>query len=185
MNQLRSNVKPAFVVALVAMSSATFAEGDTNAWVVSQGGTRVWGDPCRVDAFDDFARLTGYDPADKALQRDGLYAFRKSVGPFSSARLTCFKKGERKPLSGGTVKSVRSSASLPDRTHDEALAELLAAKSILERELHVSFVAITNTPSLSQFTSAHPLVGGWNCTLRLSAPAASSPTLDLTLQRGK
>ena len=117
-------------------------------------------------------------------KHDCVYKFKKRLGPFASAKFTTYKKGEKRPLFGESLKSVSATMTIQGQSFADGIAQLNAIRAILEREIKsAAFTAIAQTEHLYELSTAHSLSGGWEIVLRVGL-SDGGVVLVLTLVRG-
>ena len=143
-----------------------FADG-CDCIVISGGQKFVFSDSgVANDALWVFIRVTGGDVADMNPKQDCIYRFKKRLGPFASAKFTTFKKGEKRPLFGDSLKSISAAVTIQGQSFAEGVAQLNSVRDILEREIKTAaFTPLAQTDSLYELETVSPLRGGWRIRL--------------------
>ena len=175
----------AIICPIVAMTTlGLLCSADSNDCIVISGGQEfVFSDPGIEDAVQTLIRITGGDKFDPGLQREGVYKFKKRLGPFLSAKFTTYKKGERRPLFGESLKSVSANMIAQGQSFADGIAQLNDVRAILEREIKsAAFTATLQTEHLYELSTAHSLPGGWEIMLRVGL-LDGGVVLTLTLVR--
>lgn len=178
------DVKVCLMVASILLGVSCVA-AETNDCIVISGGQKfVFGDSGVVnDALWGFIRVTGGDVVDMNPKHDCVYKFKKRLGPFASAKFTTYKKGEKRPLFGESLKSVSATMTIQGQSFADGIAQLNAIRAILEREIKsAAFTAIVQTEHLYELSTAHSLSGGWEIVLRVGL-SDGGVVLALTLVR--
>lgn len=155
------------MVILLVFAANCFAAESNDCIVISGGQKFVFGDPGVEDAIQTLIRITGGDKFDPGLQREGVYKFKKRLGPFLSAKFTTYKKGERRPLFGESLKSVSANMIVQDQSFADGIAQLNDVRAILEREIKsAAFTATLQTEHLYELSTVHSRPVGWEIVLR-------------------
>lgn len=161
------DVKVCLMVASILLGVSCVA-AETNDCIVISGGQKfVFSDSgVANDALWGFIRVTGGDVADMNPKQDCVYKFKKRLGPFASAKFTTFKKGEKRPLFGDSLKSISAAVTIQGQSFAEGVAQLNSVRDILEREIKTAaFTPTVQTDSLYELETIHPLCGGWSISL--------------------
>lgn len=162
------DVKVCLMVASILLGVSCVA-AETNDCIVISGGQKfVFGDSGVVnDALWGFIRVTGGDVVDMNPKHDCVYKFKKRLGPFTSAKFTTYKKGEKRPLFGESLKSVSATMTIQGQSFADGIAQLNAIRAILEREIKsAAFTATLQTEHLYELSMVHSRPGGWEIVLR-------------------
>ena len=165
------DVKVCLMVASILLGvSCVVAE--TNDCIVISGEQKfVFSDSgVANDALWGFIRVTGGDVADMNPKQDCVYKFKKRLGPFASAKFTTFKKGEKRPLFGDSLKSISAAVTIQGQSFTNGVAQLNSVRDILEREIKsAAFTTTVKTDSIYKVETACSLSGGWQIDLRVVA----------------
>lgn len=169
------DVKVCLMVASILLGVSCVA-AETNDCIVISGGQKfVFSDSgVANDALWGLIRVTGGDVADMNPKQDCIYKFKKRLGPFGSATFTTFKKGEKRPLFGDSLKSISAAVIMQGQSFAEGVAQLNSVRDILEREIKTAaFTPTVQTDSLYELETIHPLRGGWSISLAVGERVGS------------
>ena len=160
---------------LLAFETDCIAAETSDCLVISEGQKFVFSDSgVANDALWGFIRITGGDVADMNPKQDCIYRFKKRLGPFGSATFTTFKKGEKRPLFGDSLKSISAAETIQGQSFAEGVAQLNSVRDILEREIKsAAFTPTVQTDSLYELETIHPLRGGWSISLAVGERVGS------------
>ena len=152
-----------------AFETDCIAAETSDCLVISEGQKFVFSDSgVANDALWGFIRITGGDVADMNPKQDCIYRFKKRLGPFGSATFTTFKKGEKRPLFGDSLKSISAAETIQGQSFAEGVAQLNSVRDILEREIKsAAFTSTVQTDSLYELETVSPLRGGWGIVLSM------------------
>ena len=178
------DVKVCLMAASILLGVSCVA-AETNDCIVISGGQKfVFGDSGVVnDALWGFIRVTGGDVVDMNPKHDCVYKFKKRLGPFTSAKFTTYKKGEKRPLFGESLKSVSANMIVQGQSFADGIAQLNDVRAILEREIKsAAFTTTVQTEHLYELSTVHSLPGGWEIMLRVGL-LDGGVVLTLTLVR--
>ena len=159
----------AIICPIVAMTTlGLLCLADSNDCIVISGGQEfVFSDPGIEDAVQTLIRITGGDKFDPGLQREGVYKFKKRLGPFLSAKFTAYAEGDKRPVFGGTVKSVLATMITRGQSFAEGVAQLNSVRDIFAREIKsAAFTTTVQTEHLYELSTVHSRSGGWEIMLR-------------------
>ena len=169
------DVKVCLMVASILLGVSCVA-AETNDCIVISGEQKfVFSDSgVANDALWGFIRVTGGDVADMNPKQDCVYKFKKRLGPFASAKFTAFKKGEKRPLFGDSLKSISAAVTIQGQSFTNGVAQLNSVRDILEREIRsAAFTPTAQTDSLYELETIHPLRGGWRISLAVGERVGS------------
>ena len=158
----------AIICPIVAMTTlGLLCSADSNDCIVISGGQEfVFSDPGIEDAVQTLIRITGGDKFDPGLQREGVYKFKKRLGPFLSAKFTAYAEGDKRPVFGGTVKSVLATMITRGQSFAEGVAQLNSVRDIFAREIKsAAFTTTVQTDSCCELSAVCPMPNDWMLTL--------------------
>ena len=169
------DVKVCLMVASILLGVSCVAAETNDCIVISGGQEFVFSDSgVANDALWGFILATGGDVADMNPKQDCIYKFKKRLGPFASAKFTTFKKGEKRPLFGDSLKSISAAVIMQGQSFAEGVAQLNSVRDILEREIKTAaFTPMIQTDSLYELETIHPLRGGWRISLAVGERVGS------------
>ena len=169
------DVKVCLMVASLLLGVSCVAAETNDCIVISGGQEFVFSDlGVANDALWGFILATGGDVADMNPKQDCIYKFKKRLGPFASAKFTTFKKGEKRPLFGDSLKSISAAVIMQGQSFAEGVAQLNSVRDILEREIKTAaFTPTVQTDSLYELETIHPLRGGWSISLAVGERVGS------------
>lgn len=160
------DVKVCLMAASILLGVSCVAAETNDCIVISGGQEFVFSDPGIEDAVQTLIRITGGDKFDPGLQREGVYKFKKRLGPFLSAKFTAYAEGDKRPVFGGTVKSVLATMTTRGQSFAEGVAQLNSVRDIFAREIKsAAFTTTVQTDSCCELSAVCPMPNDWMLTL--------------------